>query len=94
MSDKQTCGECFKPFNWEPVRLRNPDKSWFDAPTLRRCANTSQGKECWALDGGTRTERLAFIERVYDYKYFGDYELSPEQLSAVWAAYALAANPA
>lgn len=39
---------------------------------------------------GSREDRLKWIKNVYDYKYFGDYELSPEQLSAVYEAYAIA----
>ncbi len=81
-----TCSECYKPLVTEPVQLRQPDRSWADAPSLRRCAN----EECWALYGGKREERLAFVQDTYSYKYFGDYELSPQQVTAVWEALALA----
>ncbi len=87
MSDK--CNSCYVTADTVPVQVRRGGRGspWEDS-TLRRCAND----ECWNMREGTREDRLDWVKNVYDYKYFGDYELSPEQLSAVYEAYAIATS--
>ncbi len=86
-STSEKCASCFKTSETEPVRVKR-DGRWIDSPTVRRCVDP----ECHAVREGTVTDRLEHINTVYGYKYFGDYELSPEQLDAVWEAKALAAR--
>jgi len=87
----EKCKSCFETDELTPVQIRRGDRgtAWEDS-SLRRCAND----ECWNIREGTREDRLAWVKNVYDYKYFGDYELSPEQLSAVWEAYSIASSQA
>jgi hypothetical protein len=83
----QPCASCFKTSETVAVEIRHRrGEEWVES-TIRRCAND----ECWNTTGGTLEDRLTHIRNVYDYKYFGDYELSPEQLDAVFDAGALAA---
>lgn len=81
------CKACFRTGETKPVQVRYGERGepWVES-SIRRCAND----ECWNTTGGTLEERLTHIRNVYDYKYFGDYELSPEQNDAVWEAKALA----
>lgn len=81
---EDTCKSCFKTAEIEPVKVKR-DGQWVDS-TVRRCANA----ECHAVREGTLADRLQHVRSVYDYKYFGDYELSPEQNDAVWEAKAIA----
>lgn len=82
----EACPSCFKTSDVEPVQVRHDrETGWVDS-TLRRCANP----ECHAIREGTTEDRLTHLRNVYDYKYFGDYELSPEQLGAVWEAFTFA----
>lgn len=80
------CKSCFETNEVLPVEIRkNRESGWVES-SIKRCANN----DCWAIREGSHTDRLVWIGNVYDYKYFGDYELSPEQLSAVWDAFYLA----
>lgn len=82
----EKCKSCFETSEMIPVQIREGrGQPWVDS-SLKRCAND----ECWNMREGTREDRLKWIKNVYDYKYFGDYKLSPEQLSAVYEAYAIA----
>jgi len=85
------CKACFKPLRTEPVMILNGPRysgaQWVES-SIQRCANS----ECCNTTGGTLEERIAYINGVYGYKYFGDYELSPEQMDAVGEAVSLAAQ--
>lgn len=86
----ELCKACFKTSETEVVQIMEggrsaPVRKWIDSG-IRCCANP----ECRNTTGGTLAERLAHIDDVYGYKYFGDYELAPEQLDAVWEAKAIA----
>lgn len=83
----ETCSSCFKTGETEPVSVKRNGK-WIESPTVRRCVNP----ECHAVRAGTTEDRLEHVATVYGYKYFGDYELTPEQLDAVWEAKAIAAK--
>lgn len=83
MSEPWKCPSCFKAAEIEVVQIRQPDRSWADS-SIRRCA------DCKHTFGGTLADRLAYINDVFGYKYFGDYELSEEQIDAVWEAKAIA----
>lgn len=87
MSEEEKCKSCFQTADIVPVKIRRGERgsAWEDS-TLMRCAND----ECWNMRVGSRSDRLAWVKNVYDYKYFGGYELSPEQLSAVYEAYSIA----
>jgi hypothetical protein len=82
------CGACFKTSDVEPVQVRRSREEGWVESSLRICAN----EECRNLRAGTDEDRLTFIKNEYEYKYFGDYELSPEQSTAVWEAYTFAAR--
>lgn len=79
------CKACFEADVTEVVEVRHGERGepWVDSTILRcpKCKNTV---------GGTLADRLTYIRNAYDYKYFGDYELSEEQNDAVWSAKALA----
>ena len=76
------CRCCFETAETEPVKVRDRStREWVDS-SLLRCVN----KECHAIRAGTDADRIAHINDVYGYKYFGDYELSPEQIDAVGEA--------
>lgn len=83
------CQSCFRTAETEPVKVLRGERytggEWVES-TLRRCAND----ECFALREGSLEDRLAFVRNEYGYKYFGDYELSPAQSTAVWEAYTAA----
>jgi len=82
------CTSCFKTEDMVCIQVREErGMPWKDS-TVMRCAND----ECWSIRAGTRSDRIKWIRNVYDYKYFGDYELSPEQTQAVWEAFNLAAS--
>jgi hypothetical protein len=83
------CRSCGSTSDLLPVQVRRgpPYQGFeYEDSSLRRCANN----ECWTIREGTAEDRMAFIRNQYDYKYFGDYELSPEQLEAVYQALYLA----
>lgn len=83
----EQCKSCYKASETLPVQVRDErGQPWRDS-TVKRCAND----ECWNICEGAQADRLLWVKNVYHYKYFGDYELSPEQLSAVWEAYTIAA---
>ena len=82
----EKCKSCFECSETIVVTVRDERGGEWRESSVRRCAND----QCWHIVGGTREDRLLWIGNVYDYKYFGDYELSPEQLSAVYEAKALA----
>lgn len=86
----EKCKSCFECAETAIVKVRNDRNSEWRDSSVRRCAND----QCWHIVEGTREDRLAWISNVYDYKYFGDYELSPEQLAAVYEAKILAASEA
>ncbi len=81
-----TCKSCFKCSEVVVVTVRDERGSEWRGSSVRRCAND----QCWHIVDGTHEDRLTWISNVYDYKYFGDYELSPEQLAAVFEAKNLA----
>ncbi|MEH3108952.1 MAG: hypothetical protein PGN22_03170 [Agrobacterium cavarae] len=83
----EKCKSCFECTETVIVKVRNDRNSEWRDSSVRRCAND----QCWHIVDGTREDRLAWISNVYDYKYFGDYELSPEQVAAVYEAKSLAA---
>ncbi|WPE22439.1 hypothetical protein [Shinella zoogloeoides] len=83
----EKCKSCFECSETIVVKVRDERGGEWRDSSVRRCAND----QCWHIVAGTREDRLAWISNVYDYKYFGDYELSPEQLSAVYEAKSLAA---
>lgn len=83
----EKCKSCFECSETVVVKVRDERGGEWRNSSVRRCAND----QCWHIVAGTREDRLAWISNVYDYKYFGDYELSPEQLSAVYEAKSLAA---
>lgn len=85
--EADTCKSCFKTAETEPVRVKR-DGVWIESPTVRRCVNS----ECHAVRSGSLADRLEHVNTVYAYKYFGDYELSPEQSDAVWEAKAIASR--
>jgi hypothetical protein len=78
------CSCCYRTADMEPVEVKR-DGKWV-ASTIRRCTNP----ECHSVREGSLADRVAHINSVYGYKYFGDYELSPEQLDAVGEAVMLA----
>ncbi len=87
MVEPAKCRACFCTSETEPVLIRRgPRGSEWVESSIRQCAN----HECRNTTGGSLEERLTHIGNVYDYKYFGDYELSPEQVDAVWEAKAIA----
>ena len=86
----EKCKSCFECTETVIVKVRYDRSSEWRDSSVRRCAND----QCWHIVDGTREDRLTWINNVYDYKYFGDYELSPEQLAAVYEAKSLAALPA
>jgi hypothetical protein len=71
-----TCPSCFRQSEIEAVQIRQPDRSWADS-SIKRCST------CKHSFGGTLSDRIAYVNDVYNYKYFGDYDLSSEQLDAV-----------
>lgn len=78
MSD-DLCGACFKTNETEAVKIRHSrETGWVDS-SVRRCVNP----KCHNVREGTLADRWAHVRNVYDYKYFGDYELSPAQMDAV-----------
>lgn len=79
------CQSCYKTDATEGVHVRRDGGEWV-ASTLRRCANP----ECQEIRSGSLEDRFTHLRNVYAYKYFGDYELSPEQSVAVWDAYGYA----
>lgn len=81
------CKACFRTAETEPVLIRwgGSGEPWVES-SIRRCAND----DCWNTTGGTLEERLQHVRNVYDYKYFGDYELTPKQNDAVREALAIA----
>ena len=79
------CQSCYKTDAIEGVHVRRDGGEWV-ASTLRRCANP----ECQEIRSGSLEDRFTHLRNVYAYKYFGDYQLSPEQSVAVWDAYAWA----
>lgn len=81
------CKSCFECTETVVVKVRDDRNSEWRDSSVRRCAND----QCWHIVDGTRADRLTWINNVYDYKYFGDYELSPEQSAAVYEAKSLAA---
>lgn len=83
----EKCKSCFECSETIVVTVRDERGGEWRDSTVRRCAND----QCWHIVDGSREDRLLWIRNVYDYKYFGDYELNPEQLSAVYEAKALAA---
>ncbi|WP_313666169.1 hypothetical protein [Shinella sp.] len=83
----EKCKSCFECSETIVVMVRDERGGEWRESSVRRCAND----QCWHIVDGTREDRLLWIDNVYGYKYFGDYELSPEQLSAVYEAKALAA---
>lgn len=83
----EKCKSCFECTETVIVKVRDDRNSEWRDSSVRRCAND----QCWHIVDGTREDRLTWISNVYDYKYFGDYELSPEQLAAVYEAKSLAA---
>lgn len=83
------CPECFATDQVTTVKVRDDRGSEWRDSTLLRCAND----DCWRIREGEIADRLTWIKNVYGYKYFGDYELSPEQAAAVWEAYNLASRP-
>lgn len=83
----EKCKSCFECSETVIVKVRDDRNSEWRDSSVRRCAND----QCWHIVDGTREDRLTWINNVYDYKYFGDYELSPEQLAAVYEAKSLAA---
>lgn len=85
MTDENLCKSCFRSSETEPVQVKR-DGQWVESPTVRRCTNP----ECHSIRAGTLRDRLEYVERIYSYKYFGDYELSPEQLDAVMEANGIA----
>lgn len=85
----EKCKSCFECTETVVVKVRDDRNSEWRDSSVRRCAND----QCWHIVGGTREDRLTWISNVYDYKYFGDYELSPEQLAAVYEAKAIAVLP-
>ena len=91
MSDDQdrepdVCRSCFKTAEMEPVKVRRSGCATWKPSTIWRCANP----ECHTIRKGTDDDILDHLNAVYGYKYFGDYELSPEQTDAVWEALRLA----
>lgn len=78
------CPNCYATADMEPVEVKR-DGKWV-ASTVRRCVN----RECHTVREGTLEDRVAHINSVYGYKYFGDYELSPEQMDVVGEAVGLA----
>ena len=85
------CRACFKTSETVPVNIRWGERGepWVES-SIRRCAND----ECWNTTGGTLEERFQHVQNVYDYKYFGDYVLSPEQADAVMEAKCIAKRAA
>ncbi|WP_035198522.1 hypothetical protein [Agrobacterium tumefaciens] len=83
----EKCKSCFECTETVIVKVRDDRNSEWRDSSVRRCAND----QCWHIVDGTRADRLTWISNVYDYKYFGDYELSHEQLAAVYEAKSLAA---
>lgn len=83
----EKCKSCFECSETIVVMVRDERGGEWRESSVRRCAND----QCWHIVDGTREDRLLWIDNVYGYKYFGNYELSPEQLSAVYEAKALAA---
>lgn len=81
--DPRVCPSCFREMVSEAVQIRQSDRSWADS-SVRRCVG------CESTFGGTLEDRLAYVRDKYEYKYFGDYELSSEQLDAVWTAKGIA----
>jgi hypothetical protein len=79
-----SCPSCYKSSAPEvvPVR-RDRNEGWVES-TIRQCRN------CKYTFGGTLADRLVHVNCVYEYKYFGDYELSDEQKDAVGEMIALA----
>ncbi len=83
---REECTECFREHEVLPVRIRHArGGDWVDS-SIRRCAND----ECWAIRDGSEEDIKVWLKNVYEYKYFGDYELSPEQKQAVREAFARA----
>lgn len=84
--EQWTCPSCYKVGVPEAVQIRDErGQPWRDS-SVQRCPQA----DCHHTFGGTLEDRLKYLECVYGYKYFGDYELSPEQVDAVWSAYSLA----
>jgi hypothetical protein len=88
-SGVERCAYCFKTSETEAMQVRRRPRSeggeWVES-SVRLCANP----ECRAIRAGSLEDRLTFVSNTYEYKYFGDYELSEEQQTAVWEAYRLA----
>jgi hypothetical protein len=84
---RDLCKSCYVTSETAIVQVRRGERGtpWEDS-TVNRCANN----ECWAIIEGTDADKLSWIGNVYDYKYFGDYPLSEEQLSAVYEALGMA----
>ena len=83
-SAAEKCPGCYETSETEPVKVKR-DGVWVES-TVRRCVN----RECHTVREGSLEDRVAHINSVYGYKYFGDYELSPEQLDVVGEAVDLA----
>ena len=72
------CPICYKSGDPLVVKLRQPDRTWVDSG-IKRCPNDA----CMHTFGGALDERIAHVQGVYGYKYFGDYGLDAEQFNAV-----------
>lgn len=85
----ELCKSCYASSETVTVQVRHGERgtAWEDS-TIKRCANN----DCWSIVEGTTADKLVWIKNVYDYKYFGDYPLSEEQLAAVYAALGLASG--
>lgn len=83
-AEEWKCPSCYKVATPKPVQIRlKRGEPWFDS-SIRACPL------CAHTFGGTLADRLAHIDCVYDYKYFGDYPLDDAQADAVGEAVGLA----
>lgn len=80
------CPACFRDTDRFPVKIRREgSKEWVDSSILR-CSDP----ECGFTSGGTIEERMVYVTNETEYKYFGDYELTPIQVDAVNTAIGVA----